>query len=88
MQKLILVFYIDMRTVDPKKQREYLNECAIKVNKMKSLHTDEMICLTIPHMLDNKVECINPKLISEDEYKNNILPLIEKANKTLENFDK
>lgn len=61
--KIILVCYIDVSEIDDSYTLEYLNSFS------ESLIFDESVLkLIIPNNEETRIECINPKLISDDEY--------------------
>ena len=61
--KIILVCYIDVSEIDDSYTLEYLNRFS------ESLIFDESVLkLIIPNNEETRIECINPKLISDDEY--------------------
>lgn len=61
--KIILVCYIDVSEIDKSYTLEYLNRFS------ESLIFDESVLkLIIPNYEETRIECINPKLISDDEY--------------------
>lgn len=61
--KIILICYIDVSEIDDSYTLEYLN----RFNE--SLIFDESVLkLIIPNHEETRIECINPKLISDEEY--------------------
>lgn len=67
MDKLILVFYIDIRDFSFFEERDsYINEMS---EKIADLNKDENILYyVVPAKAVSRVECLNPKLLSEQEY--------------------
>ena len=61
--KLILVFYVDVR--DAADVPERLNDVS---SSMYNSFGEGVISVYIPHYGDSRLECINPVLLSENEY--------------------
>ena len=63
--RLILVFYIDVSRIDRSDISAYMNDIATSLSK-KDDGTDKYF---IPiYEGDSRVECINPVMVSEEEY--------------------
>ena len=64
-EKLILVHYIDSRVIDNHNMREYLEDVSkYLVSYDKNIHN-----YIIPIQCETRIECLNPKLVSEEDYK-------------------
>lgn len=81
-EKIFLVFYLRVENVCSEDMDEYLLKAS---NALKSGYDDSVNCIFIPLYEggDSRVEVINPRYISEDEYKK----LTEKVNKYLDDFN-
>jgi len=64
--KIILVYYLDIRYINSSDVNQYLFDF---YEKIKEENDDSVYQIIIPVREASRVECINPKLISEDEYK-------------------
>lgn len=65
MDKIILVFYINIAKMSPRDVDEYME----RVRKHVDSHDETILNYIIPiRDGDNHVECLNPKLVSEDDY--------------------
>lgn len=67
MEKLILVHYINVGNMDEQSVQKFIEDIALAVTPKD----DDMICYCIPIPIRNgetRVECINPKLVSEDDF--------------------
>jgi len=65
MEKLILVFYIDIGAIDSSDIYQFMKEVS------ENLKDEECKQFFIPIMgngTKTKIECLNPKLLSENEY--------------------
>lgn len=83
--KLILVVKFGMKGLHMQKAYEDIINCH---ESLISQFDDSVGILVIP-VRDSKtinIEAINPKLVSEEDYKTRVLPLIEKAEKALKDF--
>ena len=83
--KLILVITFGIDGFEFKRAREEMINCR---EVLRSQFDDSVRILVIP-VRDSKtinVEPINPQLVSEEDYKIRVLPLIEKAEKVLKDF--
>lgn len=79
--KKILVFYIDVRNLDSNDIGKYISE----LNKKLELSNPDYNSIFIPTYSDTKVECINPKYITDIELKKTHLEKIGKLNEELIN---
>ena len=78
--KIISVRYIDVSKIGNSYTLEYLN------NFNKSLIFDESVVkLIIPNYEETRIECINPKRISDEEYIK-VSELVENAQNMLSEF--
>ncbi len=74
LNNIILVFYIDIRNVPSRDLRHYMN---LVKQQVAPLTPDNITMFFIPILSgDSRVECVNPKVISEDEYKH-VLAILE-----------
>lgn len=79
MEKIILVYYINMYNVDNEKIEYYLGLVKEKI----FLQDDSIIQYFIPiRNGETRVECINPKLVSEEDYKE-VKELLDKTKEKL-----
>ena len=77
MEKLILVFYIGVGNLPPAEVSEFMQDVVANLKKDKQ---KDIIYYFIPvRNQETKIECINPKLVSEDDYK--------KAKEALDNMN-
>lgn len=65
--KIILVFYVGCKNIDICDIGEYMSYIARHFDKLKD-STVEMIYIPCREETDFRIECINPKMISEEEY--------------------
>lgn len=78
--KIILVYYLDIRYVNDNDISAFLAEFS---NEIKDI--DESVYqIIIPVRETSRVECINPRLVTDDENKK-IEELIEKYNEYIKN---
>lgn len=65
MDKIILVHYVDVGSMDAARVHEHM------LNIQKMLHREEQdtINYIIPIQGQTRIECLNPKLVSEEDYK-------------------
>lgn len=83
--KLILVVKFGIKGLRVKRAYEDIINCH---ESLISQFDDSVGILVIP-VRDSKtinVEAINPQLVSEEDYKTRVLPLIENAEKVLKDF--
>lgn len=82
-KKIILVTYADIRPFkhDAGMCNDYLNY----ISKIFSDDKD-LIHAVIPYEGDTRVECVNPVLVSEDEYAR-ALDVVERLEKTLHDLE-
>ena len=64
MEKMVLVHYIDIRGLEPDKVGEYIQE----IIKTAKPNDNDIISYFIPVLKETTIECLNPKLASEQEY--------------------
>lgn len=64
MDKLIIVHYIDSRKMTPQDVAENIQKIIKNINL-----NDEYLTYFIPVESETRIECINPKLVSEEDYK-------------------
>jgi hypothetical protein len=72
MDKLVLVYYVNIGNIDDSDVEPYLN-------RVKDMLTDtNMVQYFIPvRDQETKIECINPKLVNEEEYQD-VLNVLER----------
>lgn len=64
MDKLILVYYVNIGTFNQSEVSQFMERF------VKSVENKDMIQYYVPVRGENsRIECINPKLINEDEFK-------------------
>lgn len=63
--KIIIVFYIDIRDVAHEDIPCYINSVS---NHFSNAFDSTIKCIVVPFKNDTKIECINPKLVNEEEY--------------------
>jgi len=62
-EKILLVFYVDVSHIP-------LNEKVSYLNRLTDIIRDEStIVYIVPQYEPSKIECINPKLVTEEDYK-------------------
>lgn len=67
MDKLILVFYIDIRGITFFEERNYyISEMSERISNL--CEDENVLHYVVPVKSENRVECLNPKLLSEQEY--------------------
>lgn len=64
MDKIILVHYIDIGNLDMSEVNSHLRRLQEQLSKQEGI-----ISYVIPTRGETHIECINPKLVSEDEFK-------------------
>lgn len=88
MEKLILVFYINIEHIHDCDINEYMHNIS---NNLSSKNGDDILTYFIAdHGIKNRVECINPKLVTEEEYskaKNILQELEERMFEYLKEYD-
>ena len=67
MEKLILIFYVSIKNIDPCNVGEYLDLAANSFKNIDDNVLHYFIPVTSP---DTRVECLNPKLCTIEEYQN------------------
>ncbi len=77
MEKIILVIYVDIRDVDNFEVKDYINSV---VGALKNGEGDNITTFYVPIKSETRIECINPKLVSKEDY--------QQAKKALETNDK
>ncbi len=88
MDKIYLVFYLGVKNFKDYKYDEIMDKYKDLIRRMEHENHD-LITITIPDMdsHNTRVECINPKLISKEEY-SKISDIIERSTKLLDDFEK
>ena len=82
--KLLLIFYVGLKHIRLEDRTVYFNE--ISQHFIKAFdETIKPILIADVKSDKTKVECINPKLITEDEYVK-VQEIIDKANYLVENL--
>lgn len=77
MEKLILVFYINIEHISEYDVDNYIHNIS---NELRSKNGDDILTYLIAdHGIKDRVECINPKLVTEEDYSKakNILQELE-----------
>lgn len=78
MDKIILVFYVNVGNLSPQKVAEHMG----KIRDM--CQSDEIIQYFIPVVnQDTKVECLNPKIVSKEDY-NKVKEILDKNQKIVD----
>jgi len=77
MEKLILVIYLDVAEMAPAIAREIMNNWDAIIKRR--IENEDIISFVVPAK-ETKVECLNPRLVTEEEY--------VKAKETLEKIEK
>ena len=84
MDKIILIFYIDIGGLSRQRAQEGLNSIAKMLEK--DAENEPILTFIMPIKNgDSRVECINPKLVSEEEY-GNAKEVLERNQKTLDDL--
>jgi hypothetical protein len=78
--KLILVHYIDTGNMDMSDIPGFIQEIARKMSSEK----DEHISYFVPIRGETRIECINPKLVDENEFQFHL----ERLNRAKEEFER
>ena len=65
-RKPIIVLYYDVRGLNREEEHKAINRTYNSINKGSFL--EEWHLFIIPHHSDHKMECINPVLLTENEY--------------------
>lgn len=90
--KIILVYYIDMGKLPPSKVGEYIQTLGEQVKNGIPEDDDSIIQYVLPVRGENsRVECINPKFVTEEEYEyaSTALALAQdRFNAAIESFNK
>lgn len=63
-EKLIVVFYIDVSKLDEVNSYEYMHEA----KKSLECYFDDTVKMVFMPSDENKVDCINPVLMNEEQY--------------------
>lgn len=83
MDKIILVHYIDISGIEPENISVMMNTLSKKLR----LNEKEVISYFIPTFTPTRVECLNPKLVSEEEF-NKAKLVLNNSQKTINDFMK
>lgn len=83
MDKLIIVIYIPRKCASRSKFRETLNHASQHFSKMDDEHKIHYVIGTNDG--DTKIDCINPKLIGENEYEK-VKVALDQAKSIIENL--
>lgn len=63
--KTILVFYVNVGSLSPSEVEEYIRN----INKSLALNDENTLSFLIPVRTgENRIECLNPILLSEEQY--------------------
>ncbi len=77
--KIILVVYVNLEDVEYSERHEIIN----KIKRNLEYLSEDAIIMIFPTKGENKVECINPKLVSKKEYKE-VLEILTRNQKIVE----
>ncbi len=81
-EKIILVYYLNLGNISRQEASEILHSFSANVNRsMKEVHH---ILIPISNG-DSRVECLNPKIITQEEYRS-VKGFLERAEYALSNF--
>jgi len=80
MEKIILVHYIDVGNMSNRDAKEYLVRYIDKMPK-----DNNIINYFIPTKGENKIDCLNPKLVSEDEF-NHVKGILDRNQKFVDDI--
>lgn len=64
MEKIILVHYIDVGNMPASEVHEHM----LKIQKMLYREEQDTVNYIVPIQGQTRIECLNPKLVSEEEY--------------------
>lgn len=64
MDKIILVCYVDISMMDNEDVPMYMNEVAAILKR----ENDQILHYLVPIKSESRIECLNPKLVSEEDY--------------------
>jgi hypothetical protein len=81
MDKIILAFYVNVKNLDPRDISEYF----IKLKDNVYVNDDILNYFIAVYDGESRIECLNPKLVSEDEY-NKVKELLEKTENAYKDF--
>jgi hypothetical protein len=82
MDRIILVFYVDIGNISPEDCQTYLS----RVNDSVLIPDDNIIQYIIPIRGENsRIECLNPKLVTEQEYIS-VKTILDKTTEILNNY--
>jgi hypothetical protein len=81
-EKLILVYYLNLGNISPQKTEEIMSSFSANLNR--SIREAHHILLPISNG-DTRVECLNPKLITQEECRL-VKSFLERSEDALSNF--
>lgn len=83
--KLILIVYFGIDGFELRRSREEMINCR---EVLRSQFDDSVKILVLPDRSSEsiKVETINPQLLSDEDYREKVMPIIEKAEKVIKEF--
>lgn len=84
MDKLVLIFYISVKNLDYSDISNYMEDVA---NHLRSVDNDILNYFIPVFDGDTRVECLNPKLLSDKEYQKS-LDVLERNKKATEELIK
>lgn len=68
MEKIILVYYIYIGDMNPVEVEDFIKQINESLSDIESQHN--ILSFIIPSRTeDTRIECINPKVVSEEDYK-------------------
>jgi len=82
MEKIILVVYVDIGNLDGSEVQQYIENVRSSFN---SDDTKNLFLIIIPIEGETRIECLNPKLLSEDDFKE-AKEIFEKYKLSLDKF--
>lgn len=82
--KIILVFYIGLKNIFDDDRPDYMAEITQHMNCLKDDST-ELLFIPLSSTNDSKIECINPRIINNEDEVKKIEELIEKYKNSLIN---
>ena len=83
--KLILIVYFGVDGFELRREREEMINCR---EVLRSQFDDSVKILVLPDRSSEsiKVETINPQLLSDEDYCEKVMPIIEKVEKVIKEF--
>lgn len=86
MEKIILVYYVYVGDMSPNEVEDFINQLNNGLSSIES--QNNILSFIVPTKTENtKIECINPKLVSDEDYKH-AKKVLSNCKKKMNNFIK